>query len=253
MPKFGIDVSVWQKGINFSKAKSEGVEFVILRGAYAKSKDKCFEAFYSSCKALNIPVGVYHYSMAKTVAEAKAEAQYLITNVLRGKKFEYPIYMDIEDATQRALSKSLLTDIVIAFCDTLEKAGYYTGVYSYAAFFKSNLIESKLTRFDKWVAQWSKTCTYSGKFGMWQFGGETNVIRTNKIAGLVCDQNYAYKDYPTIIKKAGLNGYGKKTIEQLAREVLDGLWDNGDARKAALIKEGYDYNAVQKKVNELLK
>lgn len=209
MPKFGIDISVWQKGFNFDKAVAEGVEFAILRGAYHLSKDKCFEDFYRACKARKIPVGVYHYSMAKTVLEAKAEAEYLIHNVLKGKQFEYPIYMDVEDPTQKALGKDLLTDIVVEFCETLEKAGYYVGIYSSASYFGTYMHESKLTGFDKWVAQWSTKCTYSGNYGMWQYGGETNLLRTNKVAGVVCDQDYAFKDYPTIIKNAGLNGYGK--------------------------------------------
>lgn len=258
MPKFGIDISVWQKGFNFDKAIAEGVEFAILRGAYHLSKDKCFEDFYAACKARNLPVGVYLYSMAKTVSEAKEEANNLIKNVLKGKRFEYPIYMDVEDKTQRALGKTLLTDIVVAFCETLENAGYYVGIYSSASFIRSYMEEDRLAPYDKWVAQWSKKCTYTGDYGLWQFGGETNLVRSNKIAGVVCDQDYAYKDYPAIIKEAGLNGFGEpetvktKTVEELAQEVINGVWGNGAARKAALIKAGYNYDNVQAKVNELL-
>lgn len=258
MPKFGVDISKWQKGFNFDKAIAEGVEFAILRGAYHKSKDVCFEEFYAACKARNLPVGVYLYSMAKNVAEAKAEAQSLIENVLKGKRFEYPIYMDVEDKTQRDLGKTLLTDIVVAFCETLESAGYYVGIYSSKAFFSSYMDEKRLERFDKWIAQWGKECTYSGEFGLWQFGGETNDLRSNKVAGVVCDQDYAYKDYPKIIKDAGLNGYAKtqapvkKTVEELVKEVIDGAWGDGEARKKALEKAGYNYAEVQAKVNEIL-
>lgn len=263
MPKFGIDISVWQKGFNFDKAVAEGVEFVILRGAYHTSKDSCFEDFYKACKARKIPVGVYLYSMAKTVAEAKEEANFLINNVLKGKTFEYPIYMDVEDKTQRALGKTLLTDIVVAFCETLENAGYYTGIYSTANYLASYMDESRLTPYDKWIAQWYKTCTYSGNFGMWQFGGETNVLRPNKVAGVICDQDYAYKDYPTIIKNAGLNGFSKgeskpqttviKTVEEIAKEVIAGKWGSGSERKNRLETAGYSYSEVQAKVNELVK
>lgn len=253
--KFGIDISKWQKGFNFDKAVAEGVEFVILRGAYHMSKDVCFEEFYKAAKARNLPVGVYLYSMATSVSEAKAEANYLIKNVLKGKQFEYPIYMDVEDKTQRALGKTKLTEIVIAFCETLENAGYYVGIYSSASFFKSYMIESKLTAYDKWVAQWSKACTYAGAYGMWQFGGETNLVRTNKVAGVTCDQDYAYKDYPAIIKKAGLNGYAKtvvKSVDTLAKEVLAGKWGNGITRTVKLTAAGYNAKAVQARVNEIL-
>lgn len=270
--QFGIDVSFWQGNFNFKKAKAEGVKFVILRGAYARSKDTKFESYYKACKALNLPVGVYHYSMAKSVSEARTEANFLINNVLKGKQFEYPIYMDVEDKVQRALGKDLLTDIVIAFCDTLEKAGYYVGIYSSASFFRTYMHESKLKRFDKWIAQWTKSCTYKGEYGMWQFGGETNKIRTNKVAGVTCDQDYAIKDYPTIIKGLGVNGYNKntnvkpitkpitkpttkpsKTVKQIAHEVIDGKWGNGEDRKIKLTKAGYDYKSVQAEVNKLLK
>ena len=236
MNKFGIDISVWQKGFNFDKAKEEGVEFAILRGAYHLSKDKCFEDFYAACKARNIPVGVYLYSMAKTVAEAKAEAENLIANVLKGKQFEYPIYMDIEDKAQRVLGKDLLTEIVITFCDTLEKAGYYVGIYSTASFLSSFTHESKLSRFDKWIAHWAKKCSYKGDYGMWQFGGETNLLRSNKVAGVVCDQDYAYKDYPAIIKGLGLNGFSGdgKTDEVLPVEPQQ----DGYSIKMRLLKRG---------------
>lgn len=258
MKIFGIDVSKWQGDFNFAKAKDEGVEFVILRGAYSTGKDTKFEQYYSACKALNLPVGVYHYSMAKTVTEARTEANFLINNVLKGKQFEYPIYMDVEDTVQLALGKDLLTEIVIAFCDTLEKAGYYAGIYSTAYVLKTYTHETKLNRFDKWIAQWAKDCTYKGSYGMWQFGGETNLIRTNIVAGVKCDQDYCYKDYPAIIKNSGLNGYGKavkpstKTINELAREVIAGKWGTGQNRKDRLTKAGYDYKAVQKRVNEII-
>ncbi len=260
---FGIDVSKWQGDFDFAKAKSEGVKFAILRGAYSTSKDVKFEQYYNACKVLNLPVGIYHYSMAKSVSEARTEANFLINNVLKDKQFEYPIYMDVEDKVQRALGKDLLTDIVITFCDTLEKAGYYVGIYSSASFFRTYMHESKLERFDKWIAQWNKSCTYKGEYGMWQFGGETNKIRSNKIAGVVCDQDYAFKDYPTIIKGLGVNGYNKntnvkpntkpsKTVKELAQEVIDGKWGNGEDRKTKLTKAGYDYKSIQAEVNKLL-
>lgn len=257
---FGIDVSFWQGDFNFKKAMDEGVKFAILRGAYSTSKDKKFEQYYSACKGLNLPVGVYHYSIATSVSEARAEANFLINNVLKGKQFEYPIYMDVEDKVQLNLGKDLLTDIVIAFCDTVEKAGYYVGLYSSKFFLSAYLHENKLTRFDKWIAQWTDTCTYKGQYGIWQFGGNTNLIRTNKVAGVTCDQDYAYKDYPTIIKQKGLNGFNsiapepvKKSVDEIAKEVIQGKWGVGEDRKNRLTSAGYSYSEVQARVNELMK
>ncbi len=252
---YGIDISVHQKGFNFTKAKAEGVKFAILRGAYSISKDKCFEDFYAKCKEHGILTGVYHYSMARTVEQAKAEANFLIKNVLAGKTFEYPIYMDVEDKVQRALGKKLLTDIIIAFCETVEAAGYYVGIYSSMSFFGTYMDESRLIPYDKWIAQWAKECTYKGDYGMWQFGGETNLIRSNKVAGVVCDQDYALKDYPAIIKTAGLNGFGNTKppenavpsyVTEFAKAVIAGEWDNAEARKEKI------YKAIQDEVYRLL-
>ena len=129
MKKLGIDISKWQKNIDLDEVKKAGVEFVILRGAYSTSKDVCFDDFYKKYKAKKIPVGVYHYSMATTITEAKKEADAMV-KILKGKKFEYPIYLDVEDKVQKALGKDKLTSIIQKYCDTLEKAGYYVGIYS---------------------------------------------------------------------------------------------------------------------------
>ena len=265
MQRFGIDISKWQNGFDFDKVKSEGVEFIILRGAYSNSKDSCFEDFYKSCNDRGIPVGVYHYSMAKSVMDAKKEAE-LMLSILKGKQFEYPIYIDVEDKTQAKLGKATLTAIIKTYCDTLEQAGYYVGIYSTYYFLRDYTNVSELNKYDKWIAQWASKCSCPIPYGMWQFGGETNKIRSNKIAGVTCDQDYAYKDYPTQIKNAGLNGFKKsqgtnttptqekplKTATELAREVIDGKWGNGEDRKERLTDAGYDYKAVQAEVNRLL-
>ena len=266
MRKFGIDISKWQKGFNFDKAKAEGVEFIILRGAYSNSKDSCFEDFYKSCKDKGIPVGVYHYSMAQTVQDAKNEAE-LMLSILKGKQFEYPIYLDVEDKTQAKLGKSALTSIIKTYCDTLEKAGYYVGIYSTSIYLNSYTNIAELRKYDKWIAQWYTHRSFTIDHGMWQFGGETNYLRSNKVAGVVCDQDYAYKDYPSIMRKSGLNGFKKadntntppvqekpsKSVSEVAKEVIDGKWGNGDDRKKKLTAAGYNYDEIQAKVNELCK
>lgn len=212
MSKFGIDVSKWQGDFDFARAVKENkVEFVILRGAYSRSKDTKFESYYLKCKALNLPVGVYHYSMATTTAVAKAEAEFLYSNVLKGKKFELPIYIDVEDKVQLALSKEALTEIVKTWCEYLEEKGYFVGIYASLWTFQGELNDSELKKYTHWIAQWAKECTYMGDFGMWQFGGEKNLVRSNQIAGQTVDQNYMYQDFPTIIKSAKLNGYGNNT------------------------------------------
>ena len=240
MPKFGIDVSKWQgAGFDFARAKREDkVEFVILRGAYAKGKDVQFDSYYTKCKALGLPVGVYHYSMATTIEQARAEAEFLYTNVLKGKQFELPIYIDVEDKVQLALSKDLLTNIVKTWCEYLESRGFFVGIYASLWTFQGEVDDSQLKGYAHWIAQWSKNCTYTGDFGMWQFGGESNVVRSTQIAGQTVDQNYMFVDYPTLIKNAGRNGFTKSTKYSAAEiEVAKRTIQN----KAGLASKTIDY------------
>lgn len=264
----GIDVSVFQGVIDWDKVKAAGVQFAMLRGGYGRSgKDERFESNYKKAKKAGVPVGVYHYSYADSIEKAKAEAQFCIS-YLKGKTLEYPIAFDIEEKTQAILTNERRTDIVKAFCDAMEKAGYYVVIYSSKDWLVNKLNMSKLRAYDVWVAQWAAQCTYTGNYGMWQFSDKG---RVDGINGYV-DLDYAYKNYPSIMKAAGLNGYFKvdipkekptkpkkpakpklKSLDEVAKEVIRGDWGNGLVRKQRLKKAGYDAKAVQKRVNELLK
>lgn len=270
MKMFGVDISRWQGNFDFAKAISEGVKFAIIKGGGGDAGlyvDARFTRNYEEARKLGLPVGVYWFSKALTVAEAVKEADYFYDRVLQGRQFELPVYMDVEHNQQLSLGKRLLTDIVKAWCNRLESRGFWVGVYSSQAFFHSYMYDAELIRYAHWVACWASSCSYPYKdcFGMWQFGGETNLIRTNKVAGVVCDQNYMLTDYPSAIMAAGLNGFAKpdqeaaepetptpKTVDELALEVIAGGWGVGQDRKDKLTKAGYDYKAVQAKVNAIL-
>ena len=247
MKTFGIDVSKWQGRFDFDKAKDEGVEFAILRGAYSKGKDPMFEQFYADCKTFDLPVGVYQYSMATTRAEAISEAKYLYDNVLKGKKFEYPIYIDIEDKVQLALSKSVLTNIAIAWCDYLSEKGYFVGIYAGKYTLMTNLDDSKLKKYTHWVPMWGTECTYADKsvLGMWQFGGDVNKLRSNVVAGVVCDQNYAYVDFPSVIKAKGLNGYTNTAQTQKPVTAAYTASQIASAKKTVQTKAGLSDSTIE--------
>jgi GH25 family lysozyme M1 (1,4-beta-N-acetylmuramidase) len=202
----GIDVSRHQGTIEWDKVKKAGVQFAILRAGYGKlvsQKDKSFETNYAACKKHKIPVGAYWYSYATTAEDAKKEAAACI-EVIKGKQFEYPIYFDIEDDTQTKLGKTKCTAIVKAFCDALEKAGYWVGVYSFKAFLEANISKEVRERYAVWVAHTGvKETTYSGQFAMWQHSHTGDV---DGIKGDV-DMNECYYDYPKAIKTKGKNGY----------------------------------------------
>lgn len=261
--KFGIDVSHWQGDFNFARAKSnEGVEFAIIKaggGDAGLYKDSKFESNYKKCEDCGLPKGAYFYGNAKSVAEAKKEAEYFIS-ILSGKKYEYPVFYDVEGRMITNNDRATLTEIVKAFCFTMEAAGYWGGIYSSESFFNSEMNDGELTRYSHWVARWgkSKPAPSSGaETQMWQFGGETNLIRSNKINGQTCDQDYCYVDYPAKIKAAGLNGYSKgdssapakKSNAEIANEVIAGKWGNGTERKERLTGAGYNYSEIQEIVN----
>ena len=220
MKIWGIDVSKYNYPIDWKKVKVAGVQFAILRVSSYKNmknpnsiyKDPYFEALYKGAKAVGLPVGVYFYSQCETVAQAKKEANFVL-ECLKGKQFEYPIWIDVENAhTLKNTTKTQLTNAVITAMDTIEKAGYYVGIYTGKYILRDELIDSKLDKYDRWIAQYSSKCTYTGKYNMWQFGGEVNYLKNKKIPGIgsdVADQNYCYVDYPGVIKKLGLNGYKK--------------------------------------------
>lgn len=266
MKKFGIDISRWQGDFNMLQAKREGVEFVIIKGGGGDDGlyvDGRFKQNYDNAKRLGLPVGCYWFSKALTVDQAKMEAEYFYQNVLRGRQFELPIYMDVENKTQLAVGQRMLTNIVKTWLDYLEKKGFFVGIYSSLYYINRKVYDSELQKYTHWIAQWNTTLDYAHLdiCGMWQFGGETNYIRSNKVAGVTCDQDYMLQDFPSIIKAAGLNGFSKssqptpadplagKTDEELAKEVIAGKYGNGEDRVKAL---GSRYEAVQDLVNKMM-
>lgn len=206
----GIDVSKWQGEIDWKKVKAAGIKFAMIRLGYGSSKgdagglDGYFEKNVKNAIAAGIDIGCYFYSYATSVAAAKKEAAYVI-NVLQKYKgvFTYPVAFDLEDKTQQGLGKQVLTDMVIAFGDAIEKAGFYCSLYSNPSWMKSYLDADRVKRFDLWLAHWTDKTNYAGAYGMWQNSSSGKV---NGINGNV-DTDFAYKDYPTIIKGKKLNGF----------------------------------------------
>lgn len=249
----GIDVSVWQGDIDFAKVKANGIDFVIIRAGYGSltsQKDKYFEQNYSRAKAAGLHVGAYWYSYAQSEADAKREAQTCVA-VLEGKQFDYPIFFDLEEKSQINKGQAFCSALITAFCNEMEKNGYFAGFYTSLSYAMNVVTETVRNRYAFWVAQWAGKCTYSGQYGIWQYSSNGSV---SGISGRV-DMDYAYVDYPTTIKNSGFNGYSKssttKSVDELAQEVLAGSWGNGEDRKNRLTAAGYDYSAVQAKVNEL--
>lgn len=195
-----IDISTHQKQIDWNKVKADGVQGVIIRAGYGRElsqKDVKFEEHYAGAKSVGLPVGTYHYSYAKSPQEARVEASVML-QWIKGKQFELPVYYDAEEA-------GITTDCCIAYCEELEKAGYFVGVYASKNWFANVLDYNRLTRFTLWCAQYYSECTLGKPIQAWQY---TSSGRINGYNGPI-DMNEFYVDYPPIIKEAGLNGFVK--------------------------------------------
>lgn len=213
-----IDVSKHNGVIDWTKVKASGVSGVIIRAGYGRvisQKDKTFEEYYAGAVKAGLNVGAYWYSYAKTPAEAKIEASVFL-EAIKGKKFDLPVYYDIEEQSHVALGKTVCTAMVDAFCGAMEAAGYFAGVYSFDSFFASNLTEDIQKKYTCWVARVDNVPPKCCKdFGMHQYSWQGKI---NGISGNV-DVSYCYKDFPAIIKGAGLNGYAKADTYKVAAEI----------------------------------
>ena len=194
----GIDVSVWNGSINWAQTKKE-IDFAILRIGYGREvsqKDTRFEANYAGCKANNIPVGGYWYNYAKTVDDAKREADACI-KCLNGRKFDYPIWYDIEDNSVFATGKENVSKIAEVFCEALKAAGYKVGLYSSYYTFQTYFTDEVKNKYDIWLAHVGNggaplsNTDYPGHKEMWQYSWKG---RYSGINGDV-DEDWSYVDY----------------------------------------------------------
>lgn len=179
--KVGIDVSRYQKEIDWAQVKASGVDFAILRLGYrgygtgAIVTDTYFEKNIQGALANGIEVGVYFFSQAINETEAAEEAQYCL-DLLQGRyDITYPIIFDWEpydsslNPRTEGLSDEMLTKCAVSFCNTVRAAGYETMVYSNLTYFYLHFDLSELVDFPLWLAQYNRTPTFYYHFDMWQY------------------------------------------------------------------------------------
>lgn len=243
--KFGIDISKWQGDFDLAKAvNNHKIEFVIIKAGGSDNgvyTDRMFEDNYYKAKIAKLPVGCYWFSKAMNTEAAKTDAEYFL-ELMKGKQFELPVYIDVENKQQLALPKTKLTEIVDTFCSIVEQAGYYVGIYSSLSYFHTYLNDTRLNKYTRWVASWG--CNKPGACGIWQFGGETNLIQSNKINGITVDQNFMYIDFETTIRKNGLNGFRKDDYHEPEPDTLGDLIRD-------IIKKGYSCDEIIERTRKL--
>ena len=197
------DVSRWQGRIDWDTLYHSGrIDGAMLRVLGSKNgkpySDPQFERNYAACARLGLPVGGYYYTCAVTQRQTEEELAALKT-ALRGKTFQLPLAIDVEDPRLRSLAPAKLSALVARAADRIEAWNLYAMVYTYTNFADTALAAQPLAPYDLWLAD------YRGKrparrHGMWQY---TSQGKLPGISGPV-DLSHAYQDYPAVLKAAGL-------------------------------------------------
>jgi len=181
---FGIDVSKWNKTIDWKKVKEAGVDFAIIRCAYRGSstgalvEDPCFKRNIEGAVAAGVEVGVYFFTQATTVTEAMEEASVAVS-LVKEYPVAYPIFIDTEGAGKNARAANLdvetRTQVCKTFCETVEAAGFNAGVYASKNWFNNNLDTNQLSNYYTWLAEYKGEATYEGNYDFWQYTSSGHV------------------------------------------------------------------------------
>ena len=191
----GIDVSKWNKTIDWEEVKESGVRFVIIRCGYRGSKtgvlveDPYFRQNIQGAKDAGLKVGVYFFTQAINQAEAVEEAS-MVLSLTEGYELDYPIFIDTEGSGGRADSLDAITRTAVcqAFCETIEQAGGEAGVYASRNWYYNNVDDDALAEYTIWVAEYREEPLYTGRYDIWQY---TSSGRIDGIEGRV-DLNLSY-------------------------------------------------------------
>lgn len=222
----GIDVSANQGNINWKTVANYGMGFAILRITEAGNViDSTFEQNYKGCIKNKIPVGVYKYSYASTIAEIQSEARKVVS-VLNGRKLDYPVWLDLEWNNQKSLGSENIHKMAEAFRKIVVAAGYKFGIYCNVDWYV-NVICSHLKKYDFWVAQYPANDTgviverLRPDYGtMWQYSSKAVIpgISTK------VDRSISYKNYSSTTNKNNSTnkqeGGNKLTKEQAINALI---------------------------------
>lgn len=260
-----IDVSVYQQKIDWDKVKPQ-INAAILRIGYGRdiaSQDDIYaRRNIEECERLGIPWGPYIYSYANSVESVKSEFEHM-KRICKGYKPVFPWYLDLEENKYGAFARTAAK----TWYDLCKKAGVTPGIYTGAYYFKSFLSGINLPGCSWWIAAYGTNdgtmqLRFKPNIGIaydgWQY---TSTKRFNGISTGGVDTSVFYKMFGTTSKPSGNTSStpapkpapAKKSVDEVAKDVIAGKYGNGADRVRKLTAEGYDANAVQKKVNEMLK
>lgn len=241
--KNGIDVSEWQKEIDWEKVKPQ-IDFAIIRLGLGQTQADAFaRQNISECNRLGIPYGLYWFSYAYNVDRAANEAKRALALMEEyGAKPAFGVWFDWEyDSRNNAakqgipVSNDLLRTMAATFCDAVRPAGYEAGIYANADYAKNCYGEAFIGTYPLWYAYLAEEPGRDVRLHQYSWSGKIDGISGN------VDLDTWYEPVEV-----------KKTLEEIAREVIAGLWGNGAERKRRLTEAGYNPSEVQDKVNALL-
>ena len=174
----GIDISTFQKEIDFEKVKEAGVEFVMIRLGYRGSiegilfEDEWAQINYQGAKAAGLKVGGYFFSQSISPEEAVEEADYAM-QIVKDWELEMPLVYDWEFIQEGYRTDSvdarMLTDCTKAFCQRVEAAGYDAMVYFNPDQSRKRMYLQELTEYGFWLAMYTDEMEYPYKVDMWQY------------------------------------------------------------------------------------
>lgn len=241
-----IDLSEHNGSVDFNEIKKHcyGVIIRVGYGSLPQQKDIKFEEYYKKACEANLLVGAYLYSYALTVNQAKEEAKQTL-KWLKNKKFDLPIFYDMEDADHYKMNHGMptnneLSEMCNTFVDIISKK-YKSGVYASSYWFDNIL--TKVDVENKWVANWNindgKYHPIKGVYYMHQFTSEYKIGKKRF-------------DMSILNPIVNIPETSLKSVTEIAKEVINNKWGVGADRKKRLEKAGYDYETIQNKVNELV-
>ena len=251
MKKTGIDLSSHQQTVDWEKVTAD---FAIIRAGWSwynggMDIDTHFLANVAGAQKAGIPWGVYLYAYDLTPDAAEVSANKL-ADLLDQYQIPYPVAYDFEykqyvsgQITPDKIAEN--TAICQAFLSVLQGRGYYAMLYTYTNLAKNYLDMAALSAYDLWIADYSKILGWTGPYGMWQYSGSG----TAPGFSTAVDLDYAYKDYPSIIRAAGLNGYGKKS----EAEEIAALRAENQALRKQVQRQTAQLEAAQKKLDDIRK
>ncbi len=257
MEKLGVDVSHYQKEIEWKKVKESGREFAILKCMYeAKShrKDEYFEENYRQCGIYGIARGVYIFIASASIADPHGDAKALLKH-LGDRPLEYGIWLDFEADVLARQGKAKIEELAYIYANEFRAAGYYTGIYCNKDWYTRLISDALKHDFDFWIARYPKADVgvYNPQSSLkpsytdavaWQYSSKGKVPGINGNVDLDVD----FDGVVNLIAKTPF----KKTNEEIAKEVLEGKWGtktSNPSRKKLLTMAGYDYNEIQRLVN----